>query len=60
MALAFVIWFVAFVLPLILVLRKAGYSGWWILLFFIPLANIIGLWIFATARWPNLRDRDQT
>lgn len=34
-------------------LMKAGLSGWWALLGLIPLANIVGLWVFAFADWPN-------
>lgn len=36
-------------------LTKAGLSGWWALLGLIPLANIIGLWVFAFADWPNFQ-----
>jgi uncharacterized membrane protein YhaH (DUF805 family) len=34
-------------------LVKSGLSGWWALLGLIPLANIVGLWVFAFAEWPN-------
>ena len=40
-----------YLLPIIKILHKAGYSGWW----FIPLVNIIFLWVFAYADWPSLR-----
>ncbi len=36
------------------ILTKAGYSGWWSLLLLIPLVNLIGCWVFAFSRWPNL------
>lgn len=39
--------------PVIKILRRAGYSEWWSLLLFVPVANIIGLWCFAYARWPG-------
>jgi len=42
--------------PTVKILQKAGYSGWWSLLTILPLANIIVLWVFAFARWPNLKD----
>jgi uncharacterized membrane protein YhaH (DUF805 family) len=35
-----------------LVLKKAGYSGWWSLTMFIPLVNIIMMWVFAFGTWP--------
>jgi len=41
--------------PAAKILNKAGYSGWWCLLLLIPLVNIIVYWVFAFARWPNLR-----
>jgi hypothetical protein len=35
------------------VLNKAGFSRVWVLLAFIPILNIIFLWIFAFVRWPT-------
>jgi uncharacterized membrane protein YhaH (DUF805 family) len=41
--------------PTVRILHKAGYSGWWCLLTFVPVVNLIMLYIFAfTAEWPNL------
>ena len=40
-------------LPSIFALRKAGWSGWWSLLFIVPVINILMLWLFAFGRWPN-------
>ena len=37
------------------ILMKAGYSGWWCLIGFVPIVNIIMLWVFAFADWPSLR-----
>ena len=50
----FVVLFLIYLPPLIRILHKAGYSGWWILVSFIPLVNIVMLWIFAFADWPSL------
>jgi len=47
---------VVYLLPMSGILRKAGYSGWWCLLMFLPIVNFIMLCVFATAKWPNLRD----
>jgi hypothetical protein len=44
--------FVIFVLPFVLIIRKAGYSPLWIILAFIPVVNFIFLWVFALSRWP--------
>ena len=35
-----------------LVIRKAGYSGWWVLLGLVPGIGVVMLWIFAFSRWP--------
>ena len=51
--------FVLFVylFPVVKVLNKAGYSGWWCILAIVPLVNLIMLWVFAFASWPSLRDQ---
>jgi hypothetical protein len=51
----FVIWLVIFGLlmwPYVRIVQKAGYSGWNILWMFVPIANIVMLFVFAFARWP--------
>lgn len=45
-----------YVVPVALILRRMGYSPAWVLLWFIPVVNAIGLWIIATATvWPRER-----
>lgn len=39
------------------ILRKAGYSSWWVLTGFIPLVNIVMVVAFAFADWPVLEER---
>jgi hypothetical protein len=39
------------------ILRKAGYSPWWVVTGFIPLVNIVMVVAFAFADWPVLQDR---
>jgi hypothetical protein len=34
------------------IVRKAGYSGWWVLLGIVPIANLVVLVMFAFAEWP--------
>jgi len=41
-----------FIIPYVKIVKKAGYSGWWVLTMFVPLLNFIMLWVFAFARWP--------
>jgi hypothetical protein len=38
------------------IVRKAGYSGWWVLAGFVPLANVVMVFAFAFADWPVLQD----
>jgi hypothetical protein len=38
--------------PIATILGRLGYSKWWTIMFFIPLAQIIALWAFAYSRWP--------
>jgi hypothetical protein len=45
-----------YVIPIVKIIQKGGYSGWWCILMFIPVINVIFLWIFTFARWPKLRD----
>jgi hypothetical protein len=42
----------AIVLPFGQLLRRTGYSRWWILLSFIPIINVVGLWILEYGKWP--------
>jgi uncharacterized membrane protein YhaH (DUF805 family) len=44
--------FLMFAVPAAAILRKAGYSGWWVLVALVPLLNVIMFWVFAFARWP--------
>ncbi|MBX9775963.1 MAG: hypothetical protein K2Y71_16410 [Xanthobacteraceae bacterium] len=40
--------------PIARILRRAGRSRWWVILAFVPLLNLLGLWLFAFLRWPTL------
>jgi len=42
------------VIPIWKIVAKAGYSGAWSLLMFVPLVNLIMLWVFAFSTWPVL------
>ncbi len=50
---------VLYFVPLVKILHKAGYSGWWSLTILIPLVNIIMLYVFAFSDWPALRNHQQ-
>ena len=34
------------------IIRKAGFSGWWVAVTVIPVFNLIFLWVFAFVDWP--------
>lgn len=42
-------------IALAVIVRKAGYSGWWVLVAPVPLLNVVMLCVFAASRWPLLR-----
>lgn len=46
------------VIPAWRIVAKAGYHGAWSLLIFVPLVNIIMLYVFAFNQWPT--ERPQT
>lgn len=39
-------------IPIVWILRKAGFSGWWCLLAIVPGLNLLALYVFAFCRWP--------
>jgi hypothetical protein len=39
--------------PVARILRRLGFSGWWSLLWLLPLVNLIVLWVFAYRPWPR-------
>ena len=47
-----VIFFIAY----IQIIRRAGYSGWWVLVMFVPVLNVVMLLIFAYKEWPIQRE----
>jgi hypothetical protein len=50
--LLFILMFVATLIPLQQIVSRTGYSRWWVLLIFVPLGNLVGLWLLAFCRWP--------
>ena len=52
---AIAIW-VVFLLAYVKIISKAGYSGWWVLIMFVPIVNIIMLLVFAYKEWPIQRE----
>ena len=46
---------ILYFIPIVKILHKAGYSGWWSMLMLVPLVNFIMIYVFAFADWPSLR-----
>lgn len=57
---AFILIVWAFVAVFGRILNRVGYSRWWLLTMFVPLLNLIMVWIFAYADWPVSKPRGQT
>ncbi|MBP6020427.1 MAG: hypothetical protein KA735_13125 [Burkholderiaceae bacterium] len=55
--LPFLVMLVLVGIPAALILGKAGYSRAWVILAFIPVINLVALWVFAFAKWPVLRGK---
>lgn len=47
---------IVMVIPIWRVLNRVGLNPAWSLLYFVPFASFIGLWIFAWAKWPRFPD----
>ena len=41
------------------IIQRAGYSGWWVLMALVPIANIVMFFVFAFAEWPVHRELAQ-
>jgi predicted ABC-type exoprotein transport system permease subunit len=40
--------------PITKILGRLGISRWWAILAFLPLINLVGLWILSVVRWPKI------
>ena len=47
---------IIFLIAYIKIISRAGYSGWWVLIMFVPIVNIIMLLVFAYKEWPIQRE----
>ncbi len=47
-------------IPAAMILGKAGYSRAWVILAFIPMVNLVALWVFAFAKWPIVDPKVKT
>lgn len=49
----FLVFALIYGVPIAHILNRAGRSRWWVIVAFLPLLNLIGLWVFAFTRWPK-------
>ena len=54
--LLWLVFVVAYVVAVVRIITRAGYSGWWVLVAFVPLLNIVMFLVFAFSRWPIQRE----
>lgn len=52
---ALAVW-VIFLIGYLKIISKAGYSGWWVLIMFVPIVNVIMFLVFAYKEWPIQRE----
>jgi hypothetical protein len=48
--------FVISIVAAVKVVTKAGYSGWWVLITFVPIVNLVMVLVFAFSDWPVLQE----
>lgn len=41
--------------PAARILKRLGFSRWWVVLALIPYLNVVGLWLLAFVKWPMER-----
>ncbi|HVW50499.1 MAG TPA: hypothetical protein VHC91_08860 [Trinickia sp.] len=44
----------AMLYPYVRIIRRTGHSGWWLITMFVPILNVIMLWVFAFVKWPTV------
>ncbi|MEO9240794.1 MAG: hypothetical protein ABI418_22220 [Jatrophihabitantaceae bacterium] len=54
--LVYLVVLVAMVWAYVRIIRRAGYSGWWVLIGLVPLVNVVMFFVFAFKQWPAQRE----
>lgn len=52
------VWIFGIGVPVAKILGRLGYSKALAILAFIPLINIVALWLLANGTWPNVTERE--
>ena len=47
-----IFWFAIIGIPVMQILKRTGFSRAWVLIMFVPIVNLVFLWIYAFKRWP--------
>jgi uncharacterized membrane protein YhaH (DUF805 family) len=55
----YAVFFIVIVWAYVRIIRRAGYSGWWILIGLVPLLNVVMFFVFAFKEWPIQRELAQ-
>lgn len=50
---------VAMIYPYVRILRRTGFSAWWLLTMLLPIVNMVMLWVFAFVKWPAVDRADR-
>jgi hypothetical protein len=45
--------------PIVRILNRVGFSPWWAIIAFIPIVNLIGLWVFSFVHWPCVLENQE-
>lgn len=48
-----------YIIPFWRICKNVGYPGWYCLAAFVPLLNILALFLFAFSEWPIEREKKQ-
>lgn len=57
--LIFVVMVVLVLYPIGRILRRLGLSPFWSVLVFVPLVNLLSLWVLAFSDWPGEKDKER-
>jgi hypothetical protein len=45
--------------PVVRILNRVGYSPWWVIIAFVPIVNLIGLWVLSFVHWPRVLENNE-
>ncbi len=47
----------AVILPAWVLIKRAGFSGWHVIWCFVPILNVVFIWVFGFLRWPAIQEQ---